>query len=300
MNKGKLLGAALALLLSAPLAWAGSATTTFSATYPAAVSGPTVVQNLGDKGGASVLSNQICSWRFTQSPTNGTAIKTGDTIIGFFHQANAQDTSPMYPQSANLTGGTGGTQALTLTPNVLWSPFPEDIGMFYLTNIQGNPTTINANFQQYTNSGNTELQANSCMDAWFTEYTPSTVNAVVNPVLTSGNSPSLTITPTAPSLIWAFASPYTNDVAGAMTTPGYSLMLNDLPTDDIGVWGSNSLVPAGAQTLTWDAPEGATSDVCLTGPTRSCPTVVMAAAISAATPPPKWRHPDAFPEFRGR
>jgi hypothetical protein len=230
-----------------------------------------VVQTLTDHGVSSAHANgtQKCVWQFSQP------IGTGDTVVGYVHSANNVDTHDMYPQS--VTDNAGHTY--NLSPGVLWVPFPEDIGIWYLTNIQGNPNTFTFDYTQYPASGNTVLDF---CDVGFAEYSGANSITVVNPALVTGATPSLTISPPNPSRIWAFASPYLGG-ANSMLNSGYSLIINDFG-DDIGVWGSDSLVPAGSLTLKWNAPAGAPG-TCVDGSFSyppGCPTVVSAVAVQGS------------------
>ena len=63
-----------------------------------------------------------------------------------------------------------------------------------------------------------------------------------------------------------------------MLKSGYRVIINDLPTDDMAVWGSNSIVPAGSLTLKWNAPTG-NQNPCDGTTNNGCPTVVAAVAV---------------------
>jgi hypothetical protein len=237
----------------------------------ARTSGPAlaVVQTLTDHGVGSAHANgtQKCVWQFSQ------AIRTGDTVVGYVHSADQNDQTEMYPQS--VTDNAGHTY--NLSAGVHWVPWPEDIGIWYLTNIQGNPDTFTFDYTQYPASDGTVLDF---CDVGFAEYSGATSLTVANPVLIPGTSPSITISPTARALIWAFASPYLGS-ASSMLNPGYSVIINDLSTDDMAVWGSNSIVPAGSLTLKWNAPTG-NQNPCDGSTNNGCPTVVAAVAVQGS------------------
>jgi hypothetical protein len=228
-----------------------------------------LVQTLTDHGVSSAHANgtQKCVWQFSQ------AIRTGDTVVGYVHSADQNDQNEMYPQS--VTDNAGNTYHLF--SGIHWVPWPEDIGIWYLTNIQGNPDTFTFDYTQYPASDGTVL--NFC-DVGFAEYSGATSLTVANPVLIPGSGPSISISPTAPALIWAFASPYGGS-ASSMLNPGYSIIINDLSTDDMAVWGSNSIVPAGSLTLKWNAPTG-NQNPCDGTTNNGCPTVVAAVAVQGS------------------
>jgi hypothetical protein len=231
---------------------------------------PALVQTLTDHGVSSSLANgtQKCVWQFSQ------AIGPGDTVVGYVHSADQNDQNEMYPQS--VTDNAGNTY--NLSSGVHWVPFPEDIGIWYLTNIQGNPDTFTFDYTQYPASDGTVL---SFCDVGFAEYSRATSLTVVNPVLMPGTEPSITISPTAPALIWAFASPFSDRGEGitSLQKPGYRLIINDIATDNMGVWGSNRIVPARSLTLSWYAPLG-NQNPCFGN--NGCPTVVAAVAVQGS------------------
>jgi hypothetical protein len=233
---------------------------------------PALVQTLTDHGVSSALANgtQKCVWQFSQP------IGSGDTVVGYVHSADQYDQNEMYPQS--VTDNAGNTY--NLSSGVHWVPWPEDIGIWYLTNIQGNPDTLTFDYTQYPTSNGSVLDF---CDVGFAEYSGATSVTIANPVLMPGSRPSITISPTAPALIWAFASPFEGS-ASSMLTPGYNMIINDFG-DDMAVWGSNSIVPAGSLTLEWNAPTG-NQNPCYGN--NGCPTVVTAVAVqgSGAVDPP--------------
>jgi hypothetical protein len=252
----------------------------------APTSGPALamVQTLTDHGVSSAHANgtQKCIWQFSQ------AIGTDDTVVGYVHSADQNDQTEMYPQS--VTDNAGHTY--NLSPRVHWLPWPEDIGIWYLTNIQGNPNTFTFDYTQYPDSDGTVL--NFC-DVGFAEYSGANSVTVANPVLVSGTRPSITISPTATSLIWAFASPFGTDAQteNAMVTSGYSILINDTG-DNIEIWGSNFIVPSGPLTLNWNAPAG-NQNPCDSTRNNGCPTVVAAVAVQRSSVRRQlkldpWRH----------
>ena len=229
---------------------------TVLASAPFTVSGdgaaPAVVQSNSTSFNSTT---QQCVWQV------GQAIGTGDTIVGFVHSTDPTDQIERYPSA--VTDNAGNTY--TLSPGVHWLPWPEDIGIWYLTNVLGNPNTFTFTFANtaYCNVG-------------FTEYSGSTGPTVVDPVLVSGTSPSITISPTAPSLIWAFAADFTGGTGSPLQDSGYSILIDNTAHNDIAVWGSNGLVPAGSLTLTWNAPYGTD---CTPQGFSVCPSLLMAAAV---------------------
>jgi len=225
-----------------------------------------LIQALTDHGVSSSRANgtQKCVWQFSRP------IGTGDTVVGYVHSADQNDQNEMYPMSVTDNAG----QTYNLSSGVHWVPWPEDIGIWYLTNIQGNPDTFTFDYTQYPASDGTVLDF---CDVGFAEYSGATSLTVANPVLMPGSEPSITISPTAPALIWAFASPFGGS-ASSMLNLGYRVIINDLPTDDMAVWGSNFIVPAGSLTLKWNAPTG-NQNPCDGTTNNGCPTVVAAVAV---------------------
>jgi hypothetical protein len=213
-----------------------------------------VVQALTDHGTPNSThgnGTQKCVWPFTAVQdfrgVTGTAVGAGDAVVGYVHTSSTGGT-PMYPQSVTDNAG----NIYTLSPGILWSPYPEDIGIWYLSNIQGNPNTFTFDYTQYLASGNRILDF---CDVGFVEYTGVIgISPVVNPFNAGAvQTPSLTISLTVPSLIWTLGA--TNTVADGsdLLTPGYSMLIaGEQARDGIGVWGSNSTVPSGALTLTWN------------------------------------------------
>jgi hypothetical protein len=222
-----------------------------------------------NKYGSNPVSdgNQHCTWTLPQ------AIAPGDALVGFAHSTNNNDQFPMAPQSVTDNAG----NIYNLTPAVTWIPFPEPINVFWLTNIQGSPTSITMDFSQYPNSGNTVL--GTC-DEGFAEYSGATSIVVAGPnsIPAPNNSASITVSPTAPALIWAFAANFGGDAFSFLQTSGYTGLIDEFMQKDIGVWGSNSAVPAGAVTLTWNIPEG-NSNPCNDSSMNGCPPVLAAVAV---------------------
>lgn len=210
---------------------------------------PAIVQILTSHGVASMNPNgsggssTTCTWTL-QRP-----IRAGDTVVGYIHTSDTNDASPLYP--AAITDNLGHTY--TLSPGVDWTSFPEDIGLWYLKKIQGNPNTFTFNYSGNVPTGHT---LGFC-DAGITEYQNVNSIVVVNPVLiaSSNTSPSLTINPNNnPSLVWAFASPFVqqDNSSQTLSSPanGYNVIINN-DGDSMDVWGNNSLVST-PQTLTWN------------------------------------------------
>jgi hypothetical protein len=240
----------------------------------APTSGPAlgVVQTRTDHGVNSARANgtQKCVWQFRQ------AIGTGDTVVGYVHTADQNDKTEMYPRFVTDNAG----HIYNLSPGVHWVPWPEDIGIWYLTNIQGNPNTFTFDYTQYPDRDGTVLDF---CDVGFVEYSGAKSVTVANPFLVAGTSPSIMISPTAPSLIWAFASPFEGS-ASSMLNAGYRVIIDDLSTDDMAVWGSNSVVPSGPLTLNWNAPTG-NQNPCDKTSNNGCPTVVAAVAVQSSSRP---------------
>jgi hypothetical protein len=224
--------------------------------------------------GLSAGGTQKCVWDITKSGLS--AIGSGHTVVGYIHSANNADTTEMYPRAVYDNAG----HTYTLSPGVHWAPYPEDIGIWYLTNIQGNPSAITFDYTQYPASGNTILDF---CDIGLVEYSASGINAVVNPFNDNASSanPSLTISPTTSSLIWAFGATNSATDGSDLRTTGYHLLINNQPGDGMAVWGSNSTVSAGSITLTWNNPYW-NATVCADGThtTTGCSTVLAAVALS--------------------
>jgi hypothetical protein len=217
------------------------------------------------------------------------AITPGNTVVGFTLQSNIHD-APV-PSAPNSPGvmfpqwvKDNAENTYNLSPPTLWSPWPEYVNTFYLVNVTGNPTTITADFSQYTNTKPTIFQG---CNLGFSEYSGATAVApIVQPVSVGGTSPSITISPTAPSLIWAYASLDWGGVttASQLTNAGYHVIFDTLLPDDTAVWQSNALVPAGWLTLIWskqhynDSACSAISTI-----TGTCPAVLAAMAIQGGT-----------------
>jgi hypothetical protein len=269
-----------AILLSAML----MVTPAFAFTPPH--SGPALVQSATVCGTnpekcPGTAPGQQCVYTFPRP------IATGNTVVGFVHSSNkddrpvpAQASDPthalMYPQWVRDSAGNN----YTLTTPTFWSPWPEYDTLFYRTNVTGNPTRITADFNQYPASGNTIL---GVCNMGFAEYSGVTaVSPVVNPVSVNGTSPSITITPTAPSLILTFASLDFQGVttASQLTNAGFVVVMDSLAADDTAVWQSTSMQPAAPLTLIWtkkhynDATCQVHSKI-----TGTCPAVLGALAI---------------------
>jgi hypothetical protein len=145
--------------------------------------------------------------------------------------------------------------------------------MWYLTNVQGNPTTFYFNFP----AGTTGFICN----VGLVEYSgASTVNAVVGPIATASTPlPSLTIAPATLSLIWAFGATNSVDDGSDLLTPLFSLLINNQSTNGLAVWGSNS--PTFGTALIWSNPFW-NATICADGTQTStgCSTVMMAATVN--------------------
>jgi hypothetical protein len=231
--------------------------------------GPTVVQSTKVdqiNSSASGGGPQQCVWTVP-------AIGTGDTVVGYVHSANQADNAEEYPQS--VTDNAGNTY--TLSAPQRWDPWNEDIGIWYLTNVSGNPTTFYFTFPSGAPA------ANIC-NAGFVEYSGVNSVQVAGPTQVNGANPAMTISPASSSLIWAFAAvfgqPNTPPLYGFLT-PGYSILIDNVSNDSIAVYGSNSPVSPGPVTLTYTNLDGAPSHTCQAagGTFNGCPSVLMAAAV---------------------
>jgi len=236
---------------------------------PTPTSTPAIVQSLTSHGVSSMNTTgdpQICTWTLSQP------IAAGDTVVGYTHMSSNSDTAATYFNPGAITDNAGN--AYNISSPVDWTSFPEDIQIFYLTNVNGPVSTLTFNLSNWSSSHN---NIGFCDVGW-TEYKNVNNIVIVNPSLipSSNTSPSLTITPTAPSLIWAFASPFVEQYNPSQTlilpSSGYSVIINN-DGDNIDVWGSNSLIST-SQTLTWNSNN--------TGSFGNTDTVVMGAAVSAA------------------
>lgn len=242
--------------------------------------GPTLVQTGGVQYTSVVNSPvQQCIYTFPAP------ITPENTVVGFTHQSNIHDlpvpstsTSPgvMFPQWVRDSAG----NSYNLSAPAFWPPWPEYVTTFWLTNVTGNPTSITADFSQYPNAEPTILQG---CNLGFAEYSEVTaISPIVEPASVDGARPSITITPTAPSLIWTLATLEFGGVttASQLTNAGYSVIINTFATDDLGVWQSNALVPAGSVTLTWTRQHWNDSSCQFYSTiTHTCPAVLGAMAI---------------------
>jgi hypothetical protein len=209
---------------------------------------------------------QQCSWTFP-------AIATGDTVVGYIHVYNSNDTGYMAPNWIHDNNGTN----YTMTASVNWNPWNESVTVFYLHNVTGNPTSFTIDLSQYPNSGSTIL--GHC-DTGFTEYSGvSGVSVLQAPTNVTGTTPSITVSPPSGSRIWALAAVYGN-LFSLLQNTDYTGIINNFTTDDFGVWHSTDL-PSGSQTLTWNAPLGGPSYRC--GITNTgCPSLLAAVALQPA------------------
>jgi hypothetical protein len=220
---------------------------------------PAVVQA---PSAAKIFGTQQCVWQISQP------IRSGDTVVGFAHMAQDGDTAEAYQESVTDDAG----NQYNMTAGVHWVPYAEDIGMWYLTDVQGNPTTFYFDFP----AGTTGLECN----VGLVEYSgASTVNAVAGPIATASTPlPSLWIAPATSSLIWAFGATNTVDDGSDLRNLFYRLLINNQSTNGLAVWGSNS--PAFGTVLTWSNTLW-NANICGDGThTRTgCSTLMMAAAI---------------------
>lgn len=224
---------------------------------------------------------QKCVWPFTTVQdfrgVTGTAIGSVNTVVGYVHTGNAGIS--VYPQS--VTDNLG--HIYNLSPGIVWGPYGEEIGIWYLSNIQGNPNSFTFDFTQYPASGNTIIQF---CDVGFVEYTGVTgINAVVNPFNAGAvQNTSLTISPTVQSLIWTLGATNTATDGSDLLIAGYSILVEgEQAKDGIGIWGSNSTVSPGPLTLTWDNSyynASTCADATPAGPT-GCTSIIGAVALSA-------------------
>ena len=231
-----------------------------SATFTVAAAPiPVVVQT---QSNTSLVSTSPCSWTIPQ------AIGSGHTVMGYLHTTNSTDTAQSYPIS--ITDNAGNTY--TLSTGVQWQPYPEDIGYWYNTNITGNPTTINFNF----NNG----VSNTC-NVGFVEYTGiNSVTPIVGPTVDASTlNPSITISPSSPSWIWVFGATDT-DEGSELNNSDFVILLPNFSTDGLGVWHSSAMV-SGSKTLTWTN-SYFNASTCGDGSatTTGCSTVMIAAALS--------------------
>jgi hypothetical protein len=208
------------------------------------------------------VSNQQCTLRFS----NG--IRSGDTVVGFVHSTNNTDTSPMTPDWVMDNNNV----AYVLAGAVQWLPWPENINIFYLTNVEGHPTSFTFDFSNYST-------APDC-NVGFAEYSGVSSVVVAGPTLISGTSPSITISPTSRALIWLFAADFGGGFS-SLQNSGYTGIIDNWSTDDIGVWSSNSTVPAGSLTLKVNAPIG-NQNPCDGTSFNGCPTTLAAVALQGA------------------
>jgi hypothetical protein len=226
------------IALAALLLCASAATARVSGQTSAII--PQLVQ--AQSTALSPVSNQQCTFTFH----NG--IGSGNTVIGFVHSANNADNYPMTPDWVKDNNNV----AYTLAGVVEWIPFRENINIFYLTDVQGNPTSFTFDFSNYPSSGNTVL--GPC-NVGFAEYSGVGSVVVAGPTQNSGTSPSITISPTLPALIWLFAADFGGGF-GSLQNAGYTGIINNWNTDDVGVWGSSFIMPPGSLTLNVNAPQG--------------------------------------------
>ena len=229
-------------------------------------------------GNGLPTAEQKCVWTLDQ------AIGSGDTIVGYVHSENNHDNVYMAPRAIVDNNG----MSYTLTPPVSWQPWNEAITIFYLTNIQGNPTSFTFDFTQYPATEPTIL--GPC-NFGLVEYSGVTSVTVAGPTQSGEANPAIEISPTAPALIWAFAADVaniSNQNTDLLQNSGFSTLLDNWATDNIMVWGSSDLIQTSPVTLTVYAPGG---DACFKSIVAGgCPTVLAAVALQGAhtaqDPPP--------------
>jgi hypothetical protein len=237
--------------------------------------GPTVVNVwLADGSSQPVAScsNNICTWPLTHT------IARGHTMVGYVHAANQADNTPMYPQSIKAQNGT----SLNITPAAEWTPFHEDIVVWYLQNVRETITSLTFDLTQYNRQG---AFIGTSLDTAFVEYSNVDSLTIVNPSASNSTTPSLTITPTSSALIWVFGSFFVPITDGSITTSGYSTLIND-QGNNIAVWGSNGLVPAFSQTLTFSNPVGPPG-TCASWAPNGCSAVLAAVALQGRARSPR-------------
>jgi hypothetical protein len=207
----------------------------------------------------------------------GQPIGVGNTVVGYIHGSNDADSNVMFPNWIKDNVG----NIYTMAAPKEWIPWHEYITIFYLTNVQGSPTSFTIDFSNYPASGNTIL--GPC-DIGFAEYSNVSNVAPTGPNLVYGATASLQVSPTATARIWAYASPFATGssaaLAASLQNSGYSFILDDYAHNDMGAWQSDALVPSGTITLTWNAPDGAPG-TCpgIGGGENGCPTMVAAVTL---------------------
>jgi hypothetical protein len=264
------------------------------------VGGVTLVRTANSHGSGDMTGgSQICAWNFGSFAGDlggynvaAGPVGYGNTVVGYIHAANSADNVPLWPRAVYDNAG----NLYNLSSYAVWDPFGEAIGSFSLTNVQGNPTIIYFDFSNYPagplqnvgdTPGNTQI-GNFC-DVGLAEYYGASQVVVTDPYLSYSLTPTATVTNTSNALVWGEASNFECDTAGdnppctyqSRGPAGYNILIDDYPGDDMGIWGSNSIVSPGTQTLTWSNPQADPSIGChgLAGYTNGCPAVVQAIAV---------------------
>jgi len=220
-------------------------------------------------GGVSVDNQQCTNTWGPGSAAGGSAIGTGDTVVGYVHLGDSLQDGTTYLHPNWISDNLGNTYTMQ---TVNWVPWGETITIFYGTNVQGNPTSFTIDFSQYPASGGTI--PGPC-DLGFAEYSGvSGVNATAGPTISPGANPSLSITTTAPSVVFLYGA-LNWDSFGTLHNTGYTGMIDDHSFNGMVVWQGN--VPAGQTTYVWDNGEGA-SGTCSYDP-NGCPAGVAAVAL---------------------
>jgi len=234
--------------------------------------GPSLVQTVLTSlfvGGVSVDNQQCTNTWGPGSAAGGSAIGTGDTVVGYVHLGDSLQDGTTYLHPNWISDNLGNTYTMQ---TVNWVPWGETITIFYGTNVQGNPTSFTIDFSQYPASGGTI--PGPC-DLGFAEYSGvSGVNATAGPTISPGANPSLSITTTAPSVVFLYGA-LNWDSFGTLHNTGYTGMIDDHSFNGMVVWQGN--VPAGQTTYVWDNGEGA-SGTCSYDP-NGCPAGVAAVAL---------------------
>jgi len=259
--------------------------------------------------GDAPSNGQTCTFTINQP------IATGDTVVGFIHIMNAQDNTYMAPQAVTDNKGA----IYTLAAPVDWLPWQEGINIFYLTNVQGNPTSFTLDFTNYPASGGTVL--GGC-NVGIAEYSGAGNVVVAVPTQLSGPAPSITVSPTSPALIWLFTADWYSDNnatvdqnTSLLQNSGFRVITDNWHTENIVVWSSNNLIQTSPITLTLNAPgadscaAGAGSGISrfirlpMFGRFHGCPTVLAAVALQSSNGfrspplPSPSPPPSPFPPF---
>jgi hypothetical protein len=239
-------------------------------TFPTGIHLVQAWENNNTGNGYAACTNNICTHTLTHP------IAAGHTVVGYLHGANDADNAPMYAQSIKDQDGT----SLNSTPPAEWTPFNEDIGVWYLTQVPETITSITYDFSQY----NGTLNTGTAVDTGYAEYSGVQSLIIVPPAASNSLTPSLTITPTSRALIWTLGAFFVGNDANtdaSLTTPGYSVIVSSAG-NNIAEWGSNRLVPATAQTLTYNNPVGPPGD-CADWAPDGCSAIIAAVVLQGGT-----------------